>query len=364
MSYLETNPMKNSSIMWLYTERDKIQTDPDYQRNGGVWTLSKRQLLIDSILNDYDLPKLYLHELTVENGQDFQYAIIDGRQRLETIWQFMDDAFKLADDLEFKRSPDIILRGKKYSELASEFPRIKVKFDSFSLPIVLVRTEDDELELIEEMFSRLNEASPLNAAEKRNALNGVFVEFINRISGHKFFSEKVKFGNQRYQHKEVAARILLTEYSIQTNLKLIDTKKVFLDDLAGDKYVPRELAEQITEEVVEVLDQLCSIFENEDNALSAQGLMVVYYLLARKAIFQNETDLITRSKLIEFREALTENRKAAEENMENSIFDYLEFDRLNQQGTNDASSIRERTRILSEYLGISDPQVVIIADMI
>jgi len=31
----------------------------------------------------------------------------------------------------------------------------------------------------------------------------------------------------------------------------------------------------------------------------------------------------------------------------------LEFDRLNQQGTNDASSIKERVRILSEFLGVT-----------
>ena len=113
MSYLETNPMKNSSIMWLYSERDKIQTDPDYQRNGGVWTLAKRQLLIDSILNDYDQPKIYLHELSNISNSNFDYAVIDGRQRLETIWHFMDDGFKLADDFEIKKNPDLRLEGKK-----------------------------------------------------------------------------------------------------------------------------------------------------------------------------------------------------------------------------------------------------------
>lgn len=225
MSYLETNPMKNSSIMWLYSERDKIQTDPDYQRNGGVWTLAKRQLLIDSILNDYDLPKIYLHELSNISNSEFDYAVIDGRQRLETIWQFMDDSFKLADDFGIKKNPDLRLEGKKYSQLAIDFPRVRVKFDSFILPVILVRTENDDIDLIEDMFSRLNEASPLNAAEKRNALGGVFVSCINDIANHEFFVKKVKFGNQRYQHKEVAARILLTELSIQNNGKLVDTKK-------------------------------------------------------------------------------------------------------------------------------------------
>lgn len=359
MSYIETYPMKNSSIMWLYSERDTIQTAPEYQRNGGVWTLAKRQLLIDSILNDYDLPKIYLHELSSSSTEEFEYAIIDGRQRLETIWQFMNGDFSLANDFEMKRSRDIDLAGKCYSELATDFPRVRVKFDSFILPVIVVRTESDDLDLIEDMFSRLNEASPLNAAEKRNAFGGAMVGSINQIANHKFFVKKVRFGNQRYQHKEVAARIILTEFSIQKNAKLIDTKKVFLDSMARDKTISQDKIDQLTLDVGNILNVLVGTFQDDDPVLSAQGLMVVYYLLIRKAIAQNQIDLISRDKLVEFRDALLENRKNAEDEIENAIFDYLEFDRLNQQGTNDASSIRERTRIIAEFLGLSEPQVVI-----
>lgn len=119
-----------------------------------------------------------------------------------------------------------------------------MKFDSFILPVILVRTENDDLELIEDMFSRLNEASPLNAAEKRNALGGVFVAVINEISEHELFAKKVRFRNQRYQHKEVAARILLTELSIRNNGKLVDTKKTFLDAMAMNREIEQDHAKK------------------------------------------------------------------------------------------------------------------------
>ena len=57
MSYVDTSVLKNSTIMFLYSERDTINLSPDYQRAGGVWTLEKRRLLIDSILNDYEFRK-------------------------------------------------------------------------------------------------------------------------------------------------------------------------------------------------------------------------------------------------------------------------------------------------------------------
>ena len=59
MNIIKTYPMQNSAILRLNSEKDEINISPEYQREGGVWTKEKKQLLIDSILNDYDIPKLY-----------------------------------------------------------------------------------------------------------------------------------------------------------------------------------------------------------------------------------------------------------------------------------------------------------------
>ncbi len=137
MSYVETSILKNSTIMLLYSERSEIKMNPDYQRMGGVWTKEKRRLLIDSILNDYDLPKIYFHALSqAELSQTgFRYAVIDGRQRLEAIWGFMDGEFTLADDFEYQRDPQLNLFGLSYEDIAKQHPKIRVKFDSFVLPV-------------------------------------------------------------------------------------------------------------------------------------------------------------------------------------------------------------------------------------
>ena len=154
------------------------------QRDGDVWTLEKKQLLIDSIINDYDIPKLYFHALSAdqkkEEGKQFDFAIIDGRQRIETIWKFIDGDFPLATDFEYFADPNLKLGGLTYAEIAEFLPRIKIRFDSYSLPVVCVETEDTDL--IEDMFSRLNEAVPLNAAEKRSAIGGPMAQAIKDIA--------------------------------------------------------------------------------------------------------------------------------------------------------------------------------------
>ena len=155
MSYIETHSLQHSTIQSIYAEWDSIVKDPPYQRNGDVWPLEKKQLLIDSIINRYDIPKLYFHKYERDDARKTGklYAVIDGRQRLETIVKFIEGAFPLRDDFEYLEDVSIDAAGMNYSELAQKYPKIKSRFDSFSLPIVTVETDD--LELIDDMFSIL-----------------------------------------------------------------------------------------------------------------------------------------------------------------------------------------------------------------
>ena len=355
MSFIKTGPVKNSTIMLLYSERENIKLDPPYQRMGGVWTLEKKQLLIDSILNDYDIPKIYFHALTT--GQEpiggHEYTVIDGRQRLETIWEFIDGGFYLSKDFEYQRDPSTKLSGLNYEDISQKYPRIKIQFDSFILPVVGVETDDDDL--IEDMFSRLNEAVPLNAAEKRNAIGGDLVRSIREISEHELFKHKVCFTNKRYQHREVAARMLLIEDCMQNIGKLIDTKKVYLDSLAKRYSKDNEaIVRKLQENVLLVLDLMTEVFGNSDPLLRAQGNMVVYFLVFKKAYELGLIEKLERSSFLEFNEEIRINRKRAEDSYEDSSFDLLEYDRLTQQGTNDASNIKERVSVLGQWMGLGE----------
>ena len=85
-------------------------------------------MLIDSIINRYDIPKLYFHKLP--NAKDeFEYAIIDGRQRLETIWKFIDGDFALDSEFSYLRDSRVDMGGMTYTDLAKNYPKIKNQFD-------------------------------------------------------------------------------------------------------------------------------------------------------------------------------------------------------------------------------------------
>ena len=50
------------SIIGSFHEREAFWMDPPYQRQSDIWPPEKRKFLIDSLLNGFDLPKIYLHE--------------------------------------------------------------------------------------------------------------------------------------------------------------------------------------------------------------------------------------------------------------------------------------------------------------
>ncbi len=352
MSYINTYPYQHSSILSIYADREGIILDPEYQRQSDIWSLEKKQLLVDSIINRYDIPKLYFHKLDRDTARSSgkEYAVIDGKQRLEAVFGFLDGDFPLSVDFEYLADDTIDARGLNYNDLSKKYPRLKQRFDSFTLPIISVETDD--LELIEEMFSRLNEAVPLNAAEKRNAIGGDMAKAITEVSKHHFFSRKVKFSNKRYQHREGAVRVLFLEKCMQED-KIVDTKKPFLDQLTRDfKTGKSARVASLKSDTVKTLKEMEVVFVDKDVLLTAQSSVPIYFLLFREAIASQKLNKLSRQVFWKFQNARQKNRDLAAKDITKAEFEMLEYDRLSQQGTNDASSIKERLSIIRKYCGV------------
>lgn len=358
MSIINTTSMNHSAIMKIYAERNEIDLSPEYQRKGNIWGIEKKQLLIDSIINNYDIPKIYFHELT---NNKYEYSVIDGRQRLEAIWGFMNGEFALADDFKYFKNPKLELQSIKYNDLANKYPKIRINFDAFNLPIVIVQTDDNDL--IEDMFSRLNEAVPLNAAEKRNAMGGYAVKTIREIAKNNFFSAKIRISNTRYQYLEIATKFLYLEDCINKERKIIDTSKSFLDKFVenyryDNTYNDKSLNSQtiITnyeEHTNEVLLSLNNIFSDKDTLLKRQGDIPIYYLLIRDALNQCMLENINRQKINEFQEKVENVSRLPFESINEDDYIFYEYYTNTQQGTNNSSNIRARVQILESFFGLN-----------
>lgn len=132
----------------------KLETGPYFQRES-VWKEKDRIELIDTILKGFPIPAVFF----CEGGTNLdtfkkQYYILDGKQRLESIFKFIKNEFKY--------------EGKKFGELSDEK---KEAFSSYSIPVVqiYVNPKENKDEIIE-IFRRLNKNSySLNKIEKEMA---------------------------------------------------------------------------------------------------------------------------------------------------------------------------------------------------
>jgi uncharacterized protein with ParB-like and HNH nuclease domain len=109
------------TLSWWYQERDRIDMTPVYQRRGGLWSPKNKAFLIDSILNDFDIPKMYIADFTFGinglNHQNKAYAVIDGKQRFETIFDFFEDRIVLGESFVYSDGPSLDLSGLGYKDL-------------------------------------------------------------------------------------------------------------------------------------------------------------------------------------------------------------------------------------------------------
>jgi hypothetical protein len=265
---------------------------------------------VDSILNQYDIPKIYIADFTLRpselNTKSRHYAVIDGKQRFEAIFDFLNGKITLDSRFVLTTDPHLELAGLGYRDLKKNFPAVASRFDNFNLTVMSVVT--DEEGKINELFVRLNRNKTLTGPEIRNAMQGVVPELIRKIAKNPFFTDRIKFATSRGQDLDAAAKFLLVEF----RGKLVDTKRVALDrfvdeGIASDSQVSG--FQRAAKRVQDNLKRMNTVFLTKDPLLTSQGAVVPYYWLIRNAPIERVGEI--RPFLVSFDESRRRNRELA-----------------------------------------------------
>jgi hypothetical protein len=136
---------------------DAVDIRPHYQRRDR-WSAEKRAALIESFLLNIPVPPLYLAEETFG-----AYSVIDGKQRLTAIRDFMADNLALRGLETFTQ-----LEGFTFSQLPSDLANA-LRIRPYLRVVTLLKQSDPNLKF--EVFHRLNTGGErLNAQEIRNVI--------------------------------------------------------------------------------------------------------------------------------------------------------------------------------------------------
>jgi hypothetical protein len=194
----------------LYKRRDRYEI-PDWQRTK-VWPTKKKQLLIDSILRGWRLPKFYL----VKTGAD-SFDVVDGQQRLDAIFGFF------ANELALSAESATEFGGLFYKDLSSQ---LSDAFDDYEIDYDEISDTDEEE--LKTFFQRLQLGLQLTASEKLNAEHGSLRNFCKTLPELPFFKTSITVSDTRFAHFDIASKVATIEVeSIEAGLRFEDIKAVF-----------------------------------------------------------------------------------------------------------------------------------------
>lgn len=374
MKITQTGPQNIDNIKVFFENGDLFLSPDDYQREI-VWKKSQKQLLIDTIFRDLDIPKFYLWKIDYktllegypegetksqykkildekrEENDDpdpYIFEVVDGQQRIRTILEFMGvnpsrkDLYRGNWNLPYPTLKDTpMAKGKMYNQLN---PQQKIKFGIKSLSVMIL--EDTTIEEIRDMFLRLQNGTPLNAQQKRDALGSKVGEFAKELSEMKFFTKSVYFNNSFAAHHLVASQMI----NLEVKDKIISCSSAQLNKLY-DQHIRTNIDNNVISKIKRVLNILGDIFPDNNPHINRSYALSLYWSISRIIeIYDIDKSAypIMRSNF----EKLDEERILANQrdyvSPGDNVFEDLTLSM--SQRTDGAEGINDRHKIISQFI--------------
>ncbi len=325
----------------IFRRRDRYEI-PDWQREE-VWDQAKKQLLIDSILRGWKLPKFYF----VKSAND-EYEVVDGQQRLLAIFEFCSNELALSPETAKK------FGGPLYRDLSQ---KVGDAIDDFEIEYDVIEDATDEE--LKGFFLRLQTGLPLTSSEKLNAVHSKLRDFCRTVSRHPFFKDTVSIPDTRYAHLDIVAKVATIEIEgLETGLRFDDIKDVFVSH--GNFSATSNVAKKIKA----ALDFLQRAFKDNGAALRTRTVVQSLITLTCKLIATGRSEHL-EGEVQKFFDAFTkELAHQIEMGQAASDGDYLIFQRsvnANVKGgakTRHEILLRKLFRLSPKLADVFDPSIV------
>lgn len=146
-------------------EVGQLNLTPEFQRKS-VWSEGDRRKLIHTVLQGWPMPAIFLRRRR-EDGRD-HFDVLDGKQRLESIFMFIGARGFGRQSFEVKWSPDSEQKPEVWDWATIRRRVGEAAVMGYSIPVIEV--ECDSLASVVDLFVRINSTGkPLTRSEKTNA---------------------------------------------------------------------------------------------------------------------------------------------------------------------------------------------------
>lgn len=256
------------------------------QRQSGQWDGDrlKKSLLIHSMLANYPVPPIYCLKEAISE-KEYSYSILDGKQRLTTIFDYIDGRYPLDADTPSVVIDDVSyeLGGKYFTDLDLECQQELLRFK-----FTIYGFEDADDDLIEEIFFRLNNSTPLSKPQKSMALTGVHnATFIKSILSDRFFSEICQFSALQRRKSDDLCALLQAMMLLDNRYMGYEFSSISAEEtMRYASHIKNNYSEAQKERLYDIIDYLEKAFPEKDKMLKKINIPIVM-LVADSAMGSN-----------------------------------------------------------------------------
>lgn len=334
------------TISWFYDlwKRELLDLDPPYQRRS-VWNQEFKDYFVDTVLLNYPAPALFVYEDIGADGRSV-YHVVDGKQRLTTIFEFISEDFPVGQQSAIGN-----LRDKYFSSLDDG---VKRQFWGYQFLVEYIPSDDEKI--INGIFDRINRnVAKLTDQELRHAkLSGKFISACESLAEWAFEVLPKNFPRFAQQSKKqmkdvefVALLLLLLEEGAkgytQNDLDAAFTER---DTSWDDEHLVcsefREIIALINEFITLVPDQKDIISSRLRNQADFYSLFGAASSLSRNNILASPSDCALR--LVEF------VKRVDDEDERRADPDLMEYYDAARSASNDKGARETRIKFMEKLL--------------
>lgn len=280
------------NLKTMYDDKETLSFNHPIQRQSAQWDNEQQSLLIHSILANFPVPAVYVQktesiEIDTKGKHNYNYSVLDGKQRMTTVFSFINGEYALTENIPNVEIEDITyeVAGKYFEDLdedvQQEILRFKFNIQAF---------EDVPDEVIEDIFFRLNNSTPLTKPQKARPLMGVENSiFINEILSDRFFTEKCTFSKMQLKKSDDMCTLLQGMLLLDNKYRDYDFNSISADEVMSySQYIKNNYPDECKDRLKKIIGFLDNVFYMKDKNLKKINIPVLF-LIADKALAESIT---------------------------------------------------------------------------
>lgn len=267
---------------WI--SKGTLRLDADIQRAVGQWNNLQQSLLVHSILAEFPVPPLYFQKYKDGKGNTC-YSCLEGKQRLSTLAAFCsDEGFALNS-----ATPEVVVDDTVYDLANMHFNELseECKDAVLGFRFTIYCIEDATDEEIAEIFTRLNNSTPLTKIQQcRGILGSEFSKWLREIHEKPFFTQALSLSAVQARREAPLEILLQSMLILDARHEGYEWKGISAADVTKYcNHIRGSYNEDKMDMICEIADYLGEAFDSRHKWLKKSNVPMVF-VLAKCALEQ------------------------------------------------------------------------------